>query len=210
MRLTTTCFFIISTVFGYAQSGFTEMNNVDDFKKNLSEKTATTNTITAEFKQEKFMSILSKELISNGIILFKSPNKVKWSYEKPYLYDIILNGKEIIINDDGKVNAFSVGSSKMFSEMNQLIVNSVQGNVLDDTRFDITYFKNDLLYLCKLTPNKNNQLGTFLKEIHVYFDNQNYSVAQIKLVEPEGDYTQISFVNKQFNQAISDAVFNKE
>ena len=125
------------------------------------------------------------------------------------IYNIILNGKEIIIDDNGKVNAFSVGSSKMFSEMNQLIVNSVQGNVLDETKFQITYLENDRYFLTKMVPLDKKQLGTYLSEIDVYFDKADFSVAQLKLMEPEGDYTQISFAGKQFNINILDENFNK-
>lgn len=210
MRYTSTIFFIFIISYISAQDDFSTMKEVEDFRKNLAVQTSSTHSIKADFIQEKFMSILSQQLISDGTIQYKTPNMVKWSYTKPYDYNIVLNGKEIIINDDGNVNSFSVGSSKMFSEMNQLIINSVQGDVLDDSKFSISYFENELYYLTKLVPLKKERLGDFLKEIHVYFDRKNYSVSKLKLVEPEGDYTKISFFNKQFNQSISDEFFSKK
>jgi len=210
MRATITFICFIITFISFAQNDFRVMKEVEAFKKNLTEKTAITNSIIAEFKQEKFMSILSQQLISNGTIKFKQPNMVKWSYTTPYLYDIVLNGNGIIIDDGGKVNEFSVGSSKLFSEMNQLIINSVQGNVLDATKFNITYLENKEYFAAVLTPIDKKQLGAFLSEIEIYFDKQDYSVSRLKLVEPEEDYTQITFFNKQFNQAISDEIFSKK
>ena len=208
MRLLLFLFVALSTGV-FAQEGYHNMKDKAKFKKDLAEKTASTTSIEASFKQEKFMSILSQQLVSSGTIQYKTPDKVRWSYDTPYIYNIILNGKEIIIDDNGKVNAFSVGSSKMFSEMNQLIVNSVQGNVLDETKFQITYLENDRYFLTKMVPLDKKQLGTYLSEIDVYFDKNDFSVAQLKLMEPEGDYTQISFVEKQFNINILDENFNK-
>ena len=193
-----------------AQEDFRPMKDVNVFKIQLEERTKSVNSILATFQQEKFMSILSQQLIAEGSLQFKVPDKVKWTYVNPYKYAIILNGKEIIIDDDGNVNAFSVGSSKMFSEMNQLIVNSVQGNVLDETKFHIEYFENDTFNMSHLKPKDSKQMGTLISDVYVYFDKNDFSVSKIKLVEPEGDYTLISFSDKQFNKAISDDVFSKK
>ncbi|MDH5368124.1 MAG: outer membrane lipoprotein carrier protein LolA [Cyclobacteriaceae bacterium] len=210
MRYLCTILLYVTIGYSFAQDGFVAMEEIEVFRNTLAEQTSSINSIQAEFKQEKFMSILSQQLVANGVIQYKTPNMVKWSYTKPYKYDIVLNGKEIIINDDGKVNSFSVGSSKMFSEMNQLIVNSVQGDVLNDNKFMISYFENKLYYLTILKPLNKEQLGNFVEEIHVFFDKKNYSVSKLKMVEPEGDYTELSFSNKHFNQQISDEIFTKK
>src|SRR5690606_4967890 len=156
--------------------------------------------------QEKFMSILSDKIDSEGIILFKKPNLLRWEYQKPFEYGIILNGKKIIIQDQGKVNQFDIASSQAFQQMNELIINSVQGNVLDEERFDIEYLQGKDLYLAKLTP-KDTQIGQFLERIDIYFSKKDFTVSKIKLAEPGGDYTLISFYNKKINEPIADERF---
>ncbi|MCX2745371.1 outer membrane lipoprotein carrier protein LolA [Mangrovivirga sp. M17] len=193
---------------GFAQQDYTEMNNVKLFKSELEKQTASIKSIEADFLQNKHMKILTRPLQSKGVIRYKAPNKVRWTYREPYKYDIILNGNEIIINDDGNVNAFSVNSSKMFSEMNDLIVNSVQGNVLDESRFKLSYFENSENYKVNLIPIDKEKIGAFFSEIVIYFNKTDYSVKKVEMYEPGGDHTEIVFQNKEFNSSISSDVFS--
>ena len=188
---------------------FVAMKDVAAFRSGLSKMAAATQSIKASFKQEKYLAILSDKIESDGNIQFKKPNLLKWEYTVPYQYAIILNGREIIINDQGKQNSFDIASSQAFKQVNELIVNSVQGNILDEDRFTIKYLESKNNYLAKLQP-KEEQMKKFLKEIHVYFDKSNYTVAQIRLIEPEDDYTHITFNNMKLNEPIADAVFAKK
>ncbi|NMM47884.1 LolA family protein [Marinigracilibium pacificum] len=190
-----------------AQNDFVKVADLANFKTELSKKTSSIKSIHADFTQMKHMQILAEPLKSSGIIRYKAENKVKWSYTSPYKYEIILNGKDIIINDDGNVNAFSVGSSEMFSEMNDLIVNSVQGDVLDEKRFKISCFENKSYYKVELVPIDKKKIGAFFTKVVVYFEKADYSVSSVEMYEQGGDHTDIKFENKNFNQSISDAIF---
>ena len=166
-----------------------------------------TNTIQASFNQNKYLNILSNSVESSGTMHFKKPDLLKWSYTSPYNYAILLNGQEIKINDEGKVNSFEIRNSKIFKELNDLIINSVQGNVLQEERFDISYLENNKLYLARLSP-KEEQLKSYIKQIDVYFEKSDYTVNKIQLFEHEGDYTLITFHNKKINSSIPDGEFS--
>lgn len=185
---------------------FVPMENIAGFRQGIQKMAAATISIKASFKQEKYLSILSNKIDSEGIILFKKPNLLRWEYKEPFSYTIVLNGKEIIIKDQGNVNAFAIGGSQAFKEINTLIINSVQGNVLDEDKFMIEYYEGEALYLAKLTP-KDKQMKEFLQGISIYFDRQDFSVSKVKLIEPGGDYTLITFFNKKMNENIPDERF---
>ena len=110
----------------------------------------------------KYMSILTNEIQSSGQLYFKKENKLKWAYTEPFLYTIILNGKEIIIDDAGKINSFEIEASQAFKQINEIIINSVRGDVLQEDQFDIEYLENGTLYLCKLRP-KSDQMTKLLR-----------------------------------------------
>ncbi|AHM59732.1 hypothetical protein D770_07345 [Flammeovirgaceae bacterium 311] len=185
---------------------FTPMKDVVAFRAGLAKMAAATTSIKASFSQEKYLAILANKIESEGNIQFKKPNLLKWAYTTPYQYAIILNGNELIINDQGKENSFDIASSQAFMQINELIVNSVQGNILDEERFTIQYLESKNHYQAKLQP-KEEQMKKFLKGIDVYFDKVNYTVAKIKLIEPEDDYTLITFRNTRLNESISDDIF---
>lgn len=189
------------------QQDFIPMKDIPRFKKGIQEMATATSSINASFKQEKYLSILSNEIDSEGIILFKKPNLLRWEYKTPFEYIIVLNGKEIIVKDQGNVNAFDIGGSQAFKEINTLIINSVQGNVLDEEQFAIDYYEGEALYLTKMIP-KEEKMKQFLQGIDIYFDKENFSVSKVKLIEPEGDYTLITFFNKKMNDNIPDENFH--
>lgn len=203
-----TSLLLLTMVSGFhtAQGQFSPMEDVTGFRKGLQEMAQTTESIQADFKQEKYLSILSNRIQSEGSIHFKKPNLLSWEYTRPFRYQIILDGKQIIVNDQGNVNAFDISASKSFKQLNELIIKSVQGNVLDETQFHIQYLESKDRYLTKLTP-KNGQLKEILQAIDLYFDKQDYSVTRIRLMENKEDYTLISFFNKKMNEPIPDEKF---
>lgn len=186
---------------------FTSMKDVAAFKAGITKMAASTNTIKASFKQEKYLSILSNKINSRGTMLFKKENQLRWEYNDPFQYIIILNGKQIIVKDQGKVNSMDIAGSQTFKQINELLINSVQGNILDESKFSIEYLEGKETFLTRLTP-KEEQLKKYLNEIEVYFDRQDFSVSKVKLIENEGDYTLISFFNKKMNEPISDENFS--
>ncbi|MBL3656833.1 LolA family protein [Fulvivirga sediminis] len=199
---------LISVSAVYAQNEeFAAMQNIETFKKGISDMAKSTTSIKASFKQEKYLSILSEAVASSGEMYFKKPGRLKWAYTSPYNYAIVLNGEEIKINDEGKVNSFAINNSKVFKQINDLIIKSVQGDVLQEDEFDIVFKESKSLYLAQLTP-INNNIKDYITHIDVYFEKNDFSVKKIKLFESEDDYTLITFQKKQFNVSISDNEFS--
>lgn len=199
--------YIEEEILSAMQKDFIPLKDTEAFQEGIKRMASTTTSIKAAFKQEKYLSILSNKIDSEGIILFKTPNLLRWEYKTPFEYIIILNGNEIVIKDQGKVNAFDIGGSQAFKEVNNLIINSVQGNVLDEEQFFIEYYESEALYLAKLMP-KDEKMKQFLQGIDIYFDRKDFSVSKVKLIESEGDYTLITFFNKKMNENIPDASFS--
>lgn len=90
--------------------------------------------------------------------------------------------------------------------MNKLIVQSINGDMFDDAMFSITYQKNKQHYVVSFTT-KKAALKEIISEFVLYFDKTKYEVLIVKMIEPSGDYTQITFENRVDNQLVSDAVF---
>tara|TARA_Y100000782_G_C10187652_1_gene267762 strand:- start:683 stop:1315 length:633 start_codon:yes stop_codon:yes gene_type:complete len=199
--------FILLSYTVIAQGDLTPVSDPTELKQGIEKMAQNTSTIQASFTQNKYLSILSNKLVSNGSLYFKKPQHVKWAYEKPYEYVIVLDGKQISISDEGKVNTFDVSSSKVFQQVNSLIVSSVRGDILQEDQFNISYFKSGASYVAKLVP-KDANIKEYLSEIEVHFNKEDFSVDQLLMIEPSGDYTDITFNNKKLNQSLSDGVFS--
>ena len=202
-----TCILFIMTIFSFGQkAGFQLVKDPTALKKGIEQMAAKTETISAKFTQNKHVSILANDLVSTGNLYFKKPQLVKWAYTVPYIYSIVLDGQKITINDEGNVNSFDMSSSQVFEQVNNMIVSSVQGDILKEEQFDIVYYQSGDQYLAELTP-KIEALKKYLSKIEVYFNKTDFSVDQLVIIEPSEDYTRITFKEKQFNTALSDAVF---
>ncbi len=200
-------FLMCSGVLFGQETGYIIVADPGQLKGEISRVSENTNTIQADFIQEKYMDILSNILTSKGTIAFKRPDKLRWEYIDPFQYLIILNEQEIIIKDEEKTNTLQLESSKVFQEINNLIISSVQGDILDSEKFDIEYFESPSDYLVKLKTRDKN-MKEIIEHIEMYFKKSDIDVYRIKLIEPTGDYTNLIFENRKLNLPIDDSSFS--
>lgn len=199
-------FFTVAICMSFAP-GFTRVEDVSTLKASIKEKAKELNTITSDFTQLKHISFLDSKIRSKGKFYFKKENDLKWQYTSPFSYEIILSNGKVFINDDGNKSSFDAKSSKNFSELNDLLVGSVTGDIFDSDKFGITYLQNDKYYVLTLSPNSASMKKN-LKKILIFLDRKNYSVAIVKMIEPSDDYTLITFKNKKLNASLPSNTFS--
>lgn len=181
-------------------------NEANTLKNLVKQRSQTTKTITSNFTQYKHMDFLSNDIITKGSLHFKTPDLVRWSYTEPFEYTVIFKNQTLYINDEGKKSDVNMSSNKLFKQLNNLIINSIKGDMFDDSTFKIEYYKEAKYSLVFFMP-KDKKSSRFINAFHIYF-NSDGDVEIVKMIEPSGDYTKIEFSNKQLNKPISDALFN--
>ena len=200
--------FIFTGILYAQENDFKEIKDIDKAKTELAKLSENTATIQSKFIQEKHLSFLTENIISKGEFYFKSPNQLRWEYSEPFEYIIVFNNKNIIIKDEDKISTYDTESNKMFSEINNMMIGSIQGNLFTDSeRFSVKYFENQSQYLLELDP-KLPEMKSMLKTIKIYIDKSDISVAKIKMIENSDDYTSINFINRKLNQTIDNEKFN--
>ena len=199
--------FIVGFTFTNEEDGFKALNNIEQFKLNVKKMAMNISTIESDFIQEKHLTMLEEVLISKGYFCYKKDNKVRWEYKTPIQYLILINEGNFTIYDGNKKSEFDVNSNAIFKKINDMIVNSIQGSILEDENFTISYFENSEFYLTKLIPIEKN-IKKMLHSINIYFDKKDFSVSMMKMNETSGDYTDIKFINKKMNEAIPDSIFS--
>lgn len=178
----------------------------DALKSLVKQQAKTTKTITSEFTQYKHMDFLSNDIVTKGTLHFKAPNLIKWSYTEPFAYAVIFKDDKLFINDEGKKSDIDMSASKLFKQLNSLIINSVKGDMFDAEEFTIDYFKVGETSVVHFKP-KAKKSAAFIQAFHLTFNAQG-DVEIVKMIEPSGDYTKIVFNNKVLNNPVSDALFN--
>jgi len=199
-------FVIISSAYSQIPEGFTSIENPDQVKKLITESAQQTQSLSSDFMQEKHLTMMEEILVSKGRFLFKKENNVRWEYNSPINYTILINENHFIIDNDGKISTFNTESNKLFKEINNMILMAIQGNFVNDSAFDATYFSDNKYYLAVLNP-REKILKNILNQIEIYFDKKEMNVEKVKFVEPEDDFTLITFTNRKKNIKIEDDYF---
>lgn len=163
-------------------------------------------SLSATFTQEKSSSMFTEKVIQKGKIFYKSPRQLRWEYTSPKSMAIIFsNGKVLLKNEKGTTN----NPNKMLSEMGNMIMNTINGNLLqDNTNFQTKYYKNSKTgdYVVVLTP-LNKRIKAYYKDITITLNAKTYLADKVVMNEVNGDSTAILFADKKTNGTLSDSLF---
>jgi outer membrane lipoprotein-sorting protein len=119
---------------------------------------------------------------------------------------MVMNGDKMMVKDDQKESRINVKSNKLFQQVNKIMIDCVQGTILDSKDFTTKVFENDKTYLLEMTP-VSKTLKEFFQTIVLSVEKKDYSVKSIDMNEPAGDKTTITFSNKVLNATVADEVF---
>jgi outer membrane lipoprotein-sorting protein len=192
---------------GIAQpEGYKPVSDPDLLSRKINEASAGVNTINASFIQEKNISFIEEKIISNGILLYQKPDKLRLEYKEPFTYIMIMNGGRMMTDNGEKKSEYDLKSNKMFSEINNLIISSVKGDILNSKSFDSFLFENDENVFIRLIP-LDNELTKYIKTIDLYLSKKDYTVSDLNIREQSDDFTWIRFTNKILNESLSDGSF---
>lgn len=198
-------FLFFLPLFGFSQN-FKPLKDTLSLKQKIESMSKATNSIEADFIQEKNLSMLSEKIISKGHFVFKKENMLRWEYQTPSKYLIVINKDKVIIKDEKKTNKYDMNSNKVFKEINDIMLSCVQGTIFKSNKFKTSYYENDKGYKLELIPQVKNMKETF-KKINLYFDKNVTSVAKMEMIENNDDLTSLDFINKKLNAPVTETIF---
>lgn len=198
-------FFVSLTVAG--QEALVKVKDSAAEYKNLLDASQNVSSVSCDFVQHKELSILSETITSEGIFKLKGNNKLLWEYRTPYLYKIVINGDRMEIDNSESKMTFDTRSNRMFREISNIMIRSVDGSIVSDkSTFETELFETSKELHAVLRP-KTKELGALFEKIILRFSKSNYLVSQIEMFEELGDVTTIILKNQKLNEAIGDNCF---
>jgi outer membrane lipoprotein-sorting protein len=186
--------------------GFKPVDNLTEFKIKFSDEGKKITAIRSNFIQEKNLSLLEEKIVSEGKFWYKKENKVRLEYQKPFRYLMMMNGDQMVIRDDQKESRISTHSNKLLQQINRIMVDCVNGSILENKDFTSRVFQNDKAYLLVMSPTSRS-MKEFFQTIQVLVDKKDWTVTGITLTEPGGDNTVIRFSDKALNEKLDDSLF---
>jgi outer membrane lipoprotein-sorting protein len=211
-RFATTVMLVVCALLGcsidtFAQyQGYTVVKDVSSFKSNFKKQSADIKSISSKFTQEKVLTALTEKITSNGTFQFKRENKVKLEYLKPFSYTMVMSGDKMLVRDDQKENRMNLKSNKLFQQINKIMIDCIQGSILESKDFTTRVFENDKMFLLEMTP-VSKSLKNFFETIVLKVEKSDYSLSSMQMNEQGGDLTLLTFTDKKINVPVPDEAF---
>ena len=191
--------------FSSAQS-FTAAKDAVALQKKIVEASNKISTIQCDFTQEKNMSMLSEKAVSKGKFYFKKESKVRLEYLVPVKNLIVMNSGKMLMKDDKKTSQMDMHRSKVFQQLNNIIVGSINGSLFNGKDFTVSLSESNSLVKVELKP-ISKMLKNFLSTIVLVLDKRDFTATRIEMNEASGDNTILSFTGKEINSNVDDALF---
>lgn len=185
---------------------FTPVKDEAALRKTITEANRNIQSIQCAFTQEKKLAMLSEAAVSNGRFYFKKEGKVRLEYMKPTAQLMVMNNGKMLMQDAKKTKEVDVHRHRIFRQLNDIIIGSVNGDLFAGNDFTSRIFETTNEVKIELSP-VSKTLKNYLANIILILDKKNFTARRIEMNEPSGDATILSFSQKQINADLSDSLF---
>jgi outer membrane lipoprotein-sorting protein len=182
-------------------------NSLDEVIKRVQEQQKGTNTIEADFRQEKILALLAKPEISTGRFVFCKPDKVLWLYDAPKRVEMLIsNGMLTTYYPD--LNKAEQLEVKRFQD--RIFKYMGASGAIDDLAafFDFTFTNTSdkPFYVLDLLP-KSKGIAKRVQHIRIWIEKKTYLTSKFEYTEGDGDITRYEFTNVRVNQPVEGSRF---
>jgi len=170
------------------------------FEQKLVDHSKQIKTLQCAFTQEKTSTLMSEKAVAKGILLYQSPDMLRWEYISPTQSTLILNGNNAALLDK---NGKRLGNERMLKQIGGIIISMISGDGLGQNKqFSSEIFNagnNEIRVV--LTP-VQKRMKDFYSKIELKIDAKTLLANEIVLNENSGDKTVILLTNKELNKEI--------
>ncbi len=191
-----------------APPSLAEWTEISPLLAELKLAAAETETLSSRFVQEKNLSIFAEKLLSQGRFVFQKPDRLRWELLTPAASGFVLQGAK-----GERWNGLSREKSR-FSVESDPIMGMIAQQLLAWARVDIDWLeKRYRLELqssepvsLRLYPLDPGEAG-FIDYLQIQFASDRRHIAEVLMVEKEGDSTLIIFSDVEINTELPAGTF---
>lgn len=205
MKFTVSFFFFLLGSTLFAQE-YTKISDPKACKAALEKQHKETKSIQADFTETASSSLLSTPQKGSGKMWYKKENKIRWEKTKPDSQIILINGKNVKLQEKGK-EVSSASSKMVVKKIQQLMVQMMTGEFLNEKDFKISYYENKSNYKLILVP-KSDKMKRYVAEISLIFGKDELLLKELTMKQNDTDKLVYNFSNMQQNGTINDTKFN--
>ena len=175
--------------------------------KKVQEQQKKTQTLQADFKQEKELALMARPEVSTGTFVFSKPNNVLWSYSAPKRVQMLISGGQLTtyypeLNKAERIDVKRF-EDRIFKYMGASGAIDELGRYFD---FTFTDTATSPTWALDLTP-KSRAVARRVQRIKIWIDKSSYLTTRLEYVEGDGDVTRYEFANIKVNAPVEQGRF---
>jgi outer membrane lipoprotein-sorting protein len=182
-------------------------DSLDEVIRKVQLAQAKTNTLQADFRQEKALALMAKPEVSTGRFIYSKPNNVLWTYNAPKRVTMLIADGMLTTYypDLNKAERIEVKryQDRIFKYMGA-------SGAIDELgawfNFTFTNTSDKPYYALDLDP-KSKTIAKRVRHIRIYIDKTSYLTTQFEYTEGDGDKTRYEFTNVKVNAPIEQSRF---
>jgi outer membrane lipoprotein-sorting protein len=171
----------------------------------LKKTLAAMQSIQGTIRQEKSFAFLEDKLVSTGSFSYKKENRLRWQFNEPIEYIILIKDNAMRLREDGKEKQYK-GVDKILRQVKEIILGCIDGSIIANPNYKTVFFSNATSLKIDLQP-KDKQLREFIQRIEVEFEKKDTRLKSVLLTDPSGDITRILFSDIRTGQPINESSF---
>ncbi|MDA3915355.1 MAG: outer membrane lipoprotein carrier protein LolA [Deltaproteobacteria bacterium] len=204
--LLTAILFIAAPLFAIEPKPISD-SELNQLLENVEKNFSKVKTLRTQLIQEKNISLFSETITSTGLCIFKSPNKLRLDFIKPFKSSLIINNNQIFKYEffNGSWQKLNTGNEEMMLLIMENITSWLQGRFKNPDLYKIRAFKNEKVSVL-LTP-KADEFKKFVSSFELGLNRGMNGLDYIIINETKNNYTKIQFHNDEINKEIPDIIF---
>jgi outer membrane lipoprotein-sorting protein len=162
-------------------------------------------SISGDIEQVKSFAFLNNKLVSKGKFYFQQDNKLRWAFNDPIEYIILINENSMRLKEEGEEKKYK-GMNQILRQVKEIILGCIDGSIMSNSNYKTEFSRSEELIRIQLKP-KSKNLKEFIQQIDVQFSIDGAVLRNVVLTDPSGDLTNIQFSNIESNKQIDEKLF---
>lgn len=191
----------------FSQGGFYAVKDENVVRQKFAEVPRRIHSVKSAFVQEKHLSALENKTVSKGFFYYLKENKVRLEFTTPFPSVVIINDGKMQMQDGNKAGKSNLRSTKAFQSISRIMTDFIHGTALSNPDFSTKILENTTQYKLEMSP-ENKMMKNYFSVIYLFFDKKDQNPTRLELHEKSGDYTSLSFTNRETNIPLDEALFS--
>ena len=188
---------------------FAEDNGkLSSFIHDVEAKAATVKTLTCTLKQERHLAIFARPVIFQGRMALEKPDKLRWEFTSPIASVLIFNGaKGLKCSGNNEPQRFNLTTDPIMQMVSKQIWTWVNGSytTLQEQYRIVLLEPGPCLVLTANDP----KIAKAISSVKISFNPDSLQPTTVRIQEPGGDHTVISFSDFILNQPLNQSLFTR-